>query len=117
MSGRSSRRHLGWAAAGLGRQIGDMLAQYQRTAKSADLRKLLGTIYEETDERAEIKRMDDGELGLLAAQLSHGVPMASPVFDGAREEDIVGMLTKAGLDSSGQVTLSTAGRAKPSTAR
>jgi DNA-directed RNA polymerase subunit beta len=49
--------------------------------------------------------MDDTELGLLAAQLSHGVPMASPVFDGAREEDIVGMLTKAGLDSSGQVTL------------
>jgi DNA-directed RNA polymerase subunit beta len=82
-----------------------MLAQYNRNSKSADLRKLLGTIYEEADERAELKRMDDAELGLLAGQLSHGVPMASPVFDGAREEDIVGMLTKAGLDSSGQVTL------------
>jgi DNA-directed RNA polymerase subunit beta len=103
--GQILETHLGWAAAGLGRQIGDMLAQYNRTAKSAELRKLLGTIYEEADERAEIKRMDDGELGLLAGQLSHGVPMASPVFDGAREEDIVGMLTKAGLDGSGQVTL------------
>jgi DNA-directed RNA polymerase subunit beta len=103
--GQILETHLGWAAAGLGRQIGDMLAQYNRSTKSADLRKLLGTIYEEAEERAEIKRMDDTELGLLAAQLSHGVPMASPVFDGAREEDIVGMLTKAGLDSSGQVTL------------
>jgi DNA-directed RNA polymerase subunit beta len=103
--GQILETHLGWAAAGLGRQIGDMLAQYNRTAKSAELRKLLGTIYEEADERAEIKRMDDSELGLLAGQLSHGVPMASPVFDGAREEDIVGMLTKAGLDGSGQVTL------------
>jgi DNA-directed RNA polymerase subunit beta len=103
--GQILETHLGWAAAGLGRQIGDMLAQYNRTEKSADLRKLLGSIYEDPEERAEIKRMEDGELGLLAAQLSHGVPMASPVFDGAREEDIVGMLTKAGLDSSGQVTL------------
>jgi DNA-directed RNA polymerase subunit beta len=103
--GQILETHLGWAAAGLGRQIGDMLAQYNRTEKSADLRKLLGTIYEDPEERAEIKRMEDGELGLLAAQLSHGVPMASPVFDGAREEDIVGMLSKAGLDSSGQVTL------------
>src|SRR5437899_9412643 len=42
--------HLGWAAAGLGRQVGDMLAQYNRTSKSTDLRKLLGTIYEEADE-------------------------------------------------------------------
>jgi DNA-directed RNA polymerase subunit beta len=103
--GQILETHLGWAAAGLGRQVGDMLAQYNRNSKSADLRKLLGTIYEEADERAELKRMDDAELGLLAGQLSHGVPMASPVFDGAREEDIVGMLTKAGLDSSGQVTL------------
>src|SRR5229473_3172728 len=103
--GQILETHLGWAAAGLGRQVGDMLAQYNRSSKSSDLRKLLGSIYEELDERAEIKRMDDIELGLLAGQLSHGVPMASPVFDGAREEDIVGMLTKAGLDSSGQVTL------------
>src|SRR5207302_8611995 len=103
--GQILETHLGWAAAGLGRQVGELLAQFNRTQKSAELRKLVGSFYEDSPERAELKKLDDDELRELAKKLSHGLPMASPVFDGAREEDIVGMLTKAGLDASGQVTL------------
>ncbi len=97
--------HLGWAAAGLGRQVGELLDKLGRSAKPADLRKMLIEVYDDPDDRADIKKMDEPALIELARNLSHGVPMASPVFDGAREEDIVQMLTKAGLDASGQVTL------------
>src|ERR1700741_5299109 len=57
------------------------------------------------EQKAEIDRLPDEELIELAGNLTHGVPVASPVFDGAREDDIVGMLGRAGLASSGQVTL------------
>ncbi|MBV9968511.1 MAG: hypothetical protein JO228_00885, partial [Xanthobacteraceae bacterium] len=56
-------------------------------------------------EPGEIEALDSEELVELAGNLKNGVPMASPVFDGAREDDIVQMLTEAGLASSGQVTL------------
>jgi DNA-directed RNA polymerase subunit beta len=69
-----------------------------------DLRKLLGDVYD-GPEKTEVEAMPDDELVDLAANLTHGVPMATPVFDGAREDDIVAMLEKAGLHSSGQVTL------------
>jgi DNA-directed RNA polymerase subunit beta len=65
---------------------------------------MLGEIYE-GPEKAEIAILSEEELRELAENLEHGVPMASPVFDGAREEDIVEMLQRAGLDASGQVTL------------
>jgi len=68
------------------------------------LRQMLDQIYD-GQERSTIDAMPEQELLELANGLTHGVPMASPVFDGAREEDIVGMLQKAGLASSGQVTL------------
>jgi DNA-directed RNA polymerase subunit beta len=68
------------------------------------LRQMLDQIYD-GQERSTIDAMPEQELMELANGLSHGVPMASPVFDGAREEDIVGMLERAGLASSGQVTL------------
>jgi DNA-directed RNA polymerase subunit beta len=57
------------------------------------------------EQRAEIDRLGEEDLVELASNLAHGVPMASPVFDGAREEDIVSMLERAGLSASGQVTL------------
>src|SRR5260221_4235604 len=65
---------------------------------------MLGQIYDGQD-RSTVEAWPEQELMELASGLWHGVPMASPVFDGAREEDIVGMLEKAGLASSGQVTL------------
>jgi DNA-directed RNA polymerase subunit beta len=104
--GQILETHLGWASAGLGRQVGDLLAQVKRGAsKPTELRKLLNTIYEDPADREAVKEFDETGLNELATNLSHGVPMASPVFDGAREEDIVAMLSRAGLDSSGQVTL------------
>jgi DNA-directed RNA polymerase subunit beta len=65
---------------------------------------MLGQIYDGPD-RSRIEALPPEELTELAGQLVHGVPMASPVFDGAREDDIVHMLAEAGLSSSGQVTL------------
>jgi DNA-directed RNA polymerase subunit beta len=105
--GQILETHLGWAAAGLGRRIGEVLEAVRGKggAKSGgELRKLLGDIYD-GDGRTDIEALPDDELLELAGELTHGVPMASPVFDGAREDDIVGMLTRAGLASSGQVTL------------
>jgi DNA-directed RNA polymerase subunit beta len=103
--GQILETHLGWAAAGLGRRIGEVLEGVQRNGKAnGELRKLLGDIYD-GDGRTDIEALPDDELIELAGELTHGVPMASPVFDGAREDDIVGMLTRAGLSSSGQVTL------------
>ena len=77
----------------------------QRRQGRRDLRKLLNEVYDDQDDQDEIEELDDDELIELAGNLRAGVPMASPVFDGAREDDIVAMLEKAGLDSSGQVTL------------
>jgi DNA-directed RNA polymerase subunit beta len=103
--GQILETHLGWAAAGLGRRIGEVLANiHGKKASDGDLRKLLGEIYD-GDGRTGIEALPDDELIGLASELTRGVPMASPVFDGAREDDIVGMLNKAGLASSGQVTL------------
>jgi DNA-directed RNA polymerase subunit beta len=102
--GQILETHLGWAAAGLGRKIGEVLDRVRRGVGNGDLRRLLGEVYD-GPEKAEIDALADEEIVELAGNLAHGVPMASPVFDGAREEDIVAMLQKAGLSSSGQVTL------------
>jgi len=103
--GQILETHLGWASAGLGRQIGDVLDRMHRDQTPETLRKLLFGIYTGVDDTADITLMDEKALTELAGNLRPGVPMATPVFDGAREEDIVGMLEQAGLDSSGQVTL------------
>src|SRR5262249_51910255 len=103
--GQILETHLGWACANLGRQIGDMLAKVQRSARVADLRHELKAIYGDRIYKQEFGELDDAQLLELAGNLREGVPVASPVFDGAREEDIVAMLEKAGLDRSGQVTL------------
>jgi DNA-directed RNA polymerase subunit beta len=104
--GQILETHLGWAAAGLGRQIGEMVDRIKRdSGKAGEVRKFLNTIYSDKADQQDIKEMDDGQVLELAQNLRHGVPMASPVFDGAREEDIVQMLSQAGLDASGQVRL------------
>jgi DNA-directed RNA polymerase subunit beta len=100
--GQILETHLGWASAGLGRQIGDMLDKVRRDTKMEPLRKLLKSVYA-GDER--LGELDEQGLMELAGNLRAGVPMATPVFDGAKEKDIVDMLTQAGLSESGQVTL------------
>ena len=102
--GQILETHLGWAAAGLGRRIGEVLAGIKAGGSEAELRGLLGEMYL-GDQKSEVDNLPPGDLLELADNLSHGVPMASPVFDGAREEDIVAMLERAGLAASGQVSL------------
>jgi DNA-directed RNA polymerase subunit beta len=94
--------HLGWAAKGIGARINDML---KAQAKTADLRKFLEKVYNGTGRREDLGALDDGELVHLAENLTDGVPFATPVFDGATEEEIKGMLDLAGYPRSGQVNL------------
>jgi len=102
--GQILETHLGWAAAGLGKKIGDMV-NGAREASMTQVRKTLREIYGEKSFKADIADLDDEQTLELARNLSKGVPFASPVFDGAHEPDIVDMLEMAGLDTSGQVTL------------
>ncbi|MEQ5840051.1 DNA-directed RNA polymerase subunit beta [Paraburkholderia acidicola] len=84
--------HLGWAAKGLGWRIGEML---QRQAKIAELREFLTKIYNESGRAEEIDTFTDEEIVELAKNLREGVPFATPVFDGATEEEMSGMLNLA----------------------
>jgi len=103
--GQILETHLGWACAGLGRQVGDALASLNNGGKVGDLRKKLVEIYDDPSEAKAIKSMDDGDIVELAHNLEPGIPVATPVFDGAHEIDINAMLERAGLADSGQVTL------------
>jgi len=101
--GQILETHLGWACAGLGKQVGAAVDAYLRSNDPAPLRKTLTDIY--VDDKKEIEALDGARLIEVGKDLKRGVPIATPVFDGAREKDIVDMLTRAGLASSGQVTL------------
>ncbi|KRA14394.1 MULTISPECIES: DNA-directed RNA polymerase subunit beta [unclassified Lysobacter] len=98
--------HLGWAAKGLGQKIQRMLEAQQ---KIAELRKFLDDIYNHDQkvhgQRVDLKQFSDEELLTLAHNLTDGVPMATPVFDGAAEVEIKRMLELAELPSSGQTIL------------
>jgi len=101
--GQVLETHLGWAAKGLGKKIDAMLKARESTAK---VRQFLDTIYNKTGGRVEdIKSLNDAEVLELAGNLTNGVPTATPVFDGATEAEITGLLEIAGLDESGQSTL------------
>jgi DNA-directed RNA polymerase subunit beta len=104
--GQILETHLGWACATLGQQIGELVDEYQRTgARRQELLDRLRDVYGDEIYRTEITSLDTDQLIELAANLRKGVLIASPVFDGARMSDIESMLVKAGLDTSGQVTL------------
>ena len=104
--GQILETHLGWASHGLGRKIGEILEMKEKGAANGALRGFLSNVYEGDREiDVPIAGMSDRDLVTLAESSANGVPMASPVFDGAREADIVKMLELAGLDSTGQETL------------
>ena len=103
--GQILETHLGWASAGLGRQIGEMLDQMSKGDDIEPVRKKLSDIYDDKGIQSELKQMNESEVLELAGNLRRGVPFATPVFDGAKEDDIVKWLVKAGHDTSGQVTL------------
>ncbi len=102
--GQVLETHLGWAAKGLGKKIGDMLKAQESTAK---IRQFLDTVYNKTGGREEdIKSLSDAEILELAGNLVYGVPTATPVFDGATEDEIKFLLKLADLPESGQARLS-----------
>ncbi len=104
--GQILETHLGWACATLGAQIGDLVEEYRRSeAERGTLLEKLRDVYGEREFAEQIEPMSKEQLMELCDNLRKGVPIATPVFDGARMSDIEGMLTKAGLDTSGQVTL------------
>jgi len=99
--GQILETHTGWACRGLGRIIDNALDEFHQKNDVDGLRKALKTAYGEEQELPS----EDGDIIELAGNLRNGVPIATPVFDGARESDINAMLERAGLDSSGQVKL------------
>ena len=100
--GQILETHLGWACRGLGTQIGQAVEAYQQSKKVKPVKELLKTVYGEGKFLSSLK---DDEVIQLSSELRSGVPIATPVFDGAHEPDIIEMLEAAGLDSTGQVTL------------
>ena len=96
--------HLGWAAKGLGAKLDEMIQQQQAIAK---LRDFLDQIYNKSGGIVvtDFKEYSDQEIVTLCGNLVNGVPLATPVFDGASEAEIKGMLKLAGLPESGQTTL------------
>ncbi|HZC96982.1 MAG TPA: DNA-directed RNA polymerase subunit beta, partial [Bradyrhizobium sp.] len=100
--GQILETHLGWACAGLGKRIGQTIDAYYQKQDLKPLRETLKRIYGDDE---TIKTLNDGELVELGRNLSHGVPIATPVFDGAKEADIEEMLKLAGFDASGQSTV------------
>ena len=104
--GQILETHLGWACSGLGQQIGDVIDSMNHGDGSIkDLREKLKFVYGDETFNEDIQKMDDNEAIELAGNLRNGVPIATPVFDGAHEVDIVEMLEKASVSTSGQVRL------------
>jgi len=101
--GQILETHLGWACRGLGRQISDLLEAWDTGAGGGrdELVEKFKNVY---GEEQALPRSNE-ELKELGGNLVRGVPIATPVFDGAREDDIIDMLARAGLEDSGQVTL------------
>ncbi|MEK7795898.1 MAG: DNA-directed RNA polymerase subunit beta, partial [Pseudomonadota bacterium] len=103
--GQVLETHLGWAAHELGAQIGKMLDE---SRKAEELRRFIDKIYNHvgnSGRKEDIKSLTDDEVAELAHNLRKGVPVATPVFDGASEDEIKDMLALAGLPLSGQTTL------------
>jgi DNA-directed RNA polymerase subunit beta len=97
--------HLGWAARGLGDKINDML-QLERAKQLSEIRAFLEQVYNHRgDKEVDLDALTDDELITLAQNLRKGIPMATPVFEGANEAEIKRMLQLAGRPSSGQMQL------------
>ena len=104
--GQILETHLGWAAKELGKQLNEMCEQYKRVEKTLEeLNNKLKEIYGEKQYKREIADLTTEEKVEMIKNVKNGIPMATPVFDGAHEEDINRMLSMAGLPTSGQIDL------------
>ena len=103
--GQILETHLGMASVGLGRQIAEMYEEYQRNGKIEKLRNKIAEIYGENTKGESIQDIDDKGLITLSKQLKKGVPIATPVFDGAKESDVSDLLEENKFDRSGQMAV------------
>ena len=108
--GQILETHLGWASANLGKQIGEIIDSFKDpeaiTKSEVDgLKKKLKEAYGEDEFKNKVSKLEDIQVVEMADNLRDGVPMATPVFDGAVEDDINVLLQEAGVNTSGQVTL------------
>ena len=104
--GQILETHLGWAAKELGKKLNEMCEQYKRGEKTLEeLNNKLKEIYGEKQYKREIADLTTEEKVEMIKNVKNGIPMATPVFDGAHEEDINRMLSMAGLPTSGQIDL------------
>jgi DNA-directed RNA polymerase subunit beta len=100
--GQILETHMGWAARGLGLKIDEALQEYRRTGDMTPVREAVRFAYgDETYDEAFADRSEEDFLE-LAGNVTKGVPIATPVFDGAKEADVNDALTRAGFDTSGQ---------------
>ena len=103
--GQILETHMGWACAGLGAQVREAVEAYERSQDTKPVKTALESVYGKDVYGLAFKGRDDATLIEAARNVERGVPIATPVFDGAHEPDIVEALEKAGLHGSGQVTL------------
>ncbi|MGX5844245.1 DNA-directed RNA polymerase subunit beta [Mesorhizobium sp. ArgA1] len=103
--GQILETHLGWACAGMGKKIGELIEAYKAGGDIKPLRKTLESFIPANDRNEPVREYDDESIVRLSEQMRRGVSIATPVFDGAHEVDINVMLEQAGLHTSGQSQL------------
>jgi DNA-directed RNA polymerase subunit beta len=104
--GQILETHLGWASKALGKKVRNIIEKVQSDEElMSNLRMQLKDIYNKGKDPKDIDEMSDYEVAELASNVVDGIPVATPVFDGAHEQDIAKALEGCGLDGSGQVTL------------
>ncbi len=103
--GQILETHLGWAARNLGISIGNALSEYKSTGNMAPLRETMKIAYGEETYNASLDNFSENDFLESAENVVNGVPIATPVFDGAKESDVNEALKRAGLDESGQSIL------------
>ncbi|MDR0678528.1 MAG: DNA-directed RNA polymerase subunit beta, partial [Holosporaceae bacterium] len=104
--GQILETHLGWASKAIGRKVRDIIEKVQSDEElMSNLRMQLKDIYNKGKDSKDIDAMSDYEVAELTSNVVDGIPVATPVFDGAHEQDIVKALESCGLDGSGQITL------------
>ncbi|GHA57121.1 DNA-directed RNA polymerase subunit beta [Amylibacter ulvae] len=103
--GQILETHMGWAARGLGKSIDESLKEYRRSGDMTPVQEAMKIAYGDDLYDEVIKDMTQDELLEAAGNVTNGVPIATPVFDGAKEADVNDALTRAGFETSGQSVL------------
>ncbi|MEO8529865.1 MAG: DNA-directed RNA polymerase subunit beta [Deltaproteobacteria bacterium] len=103
--GQILETHMGWAARGLGRNIDEALGEYRRKGDMTPVKDAMKLAYGDQAWDERLGAMSDEDLIESAQTVTRGVPIATPVFDGAKEVDVNDALTRAGFDTSGQSVL------------